>query len=119
MKQFGKAVLPPGTIKKTINVHLKFFLESLHCFADFAQLFPIRVHHDLLLVFSFLFQGRLERYMTQRLPSKVKLLRLPRRSGLIRARLAGAGMATGDVLVFLDSHCECGYDWIQPLLQVG
>jgi glycosyltransferase involved in cell wall biosynthesis len=45
------------------------------------------------------------------------VLLLCSRSGLIRARLAGARVSHGDVLVFLDAHCEAVKDWLRPLLQ--
>ena len=41
----------------------------------------------------------------------VKIVRTAQRSGLIRARITGAKAATGDVLIFLDSHCEANTGW--------
>ncbi|XP_047493614.1 putative polypeptide N-acetylgalactosaminyltransferase 10 isoform X1 [Penaeus chinensis] len=60
-------------------------------------------------------KDKLDDYVRAHLP-KVKVLHLTKRSGLIRARLAGAKAAKGDVLIFLDSHTECTTNWLPPLL---
>ncbi|XP_051793950.1 polypeptide N-acetylgalactosaminyltransferase 10-like [Acanthochromis polyacanthus] len=56
----------------------------------------------------------LEEYM-MRMP-KVRILRTKKREGLIRTRLLGAAAAKGEVITFLDSHCEANVNWLPPLL---
>lgn len=57
----------------------------------------------------------LEEYVAK-LPVRTFVLRTEKRSGLIRARLLGAEHVTGEVITFLDAHCECTEGWLEPLL---
>lgn len=57
---------------------------------------------------------QLEEYVKQL--QIVKVVRQLERKGLITARLLGAKEAIGEVLTFLDAHCECFHGWLEPLL---
>lgn len=90
------------TIWSTLNRSPARHLKEIVLIDDFSD------HEDL--------KGKLDRYIAKKLPPKVRVIRLKERQGLIRARLAGAREAVGDVIVFLDSHCECTEGWLEPLL---
>lgn len=75
--------------------------EDVHIFLLFIA--------DLKELLQYYIDTRLQNY-------KVKIIALKHRSGLIRARLSGARAADGDVLIFLDAHCEATIGWAEPLL---
>lgn len=65
-----------------------------------------------ILHFLEFLKEKLETYIAETWPDGiVKLVRTTKRSGLIRARIAGAIAASGDILIFLDSHCEATTGW--------
>ncbi|XP_070831798.1 polypeptide N-acetylgalactosaminyltransferase 5 [Chaetodon trifascialis] len=80
---------------------------------------PPHLLKEIILVDDFSTKDKLkeplDKYMSQ-FP-KVRIIRLKERQGLIRARLAGAAVAKGEVLTFLDSHVECNVGWLEPLLE--
>lgn len=63
------------------------------------------VRNDEINVAAFLRQP-LDEYVAK-LPVPTRVLRTQERVGLVRARLMGGQEARGQVLTFLDAHCEC------------
>lgn len=57
----------------------------------------------------------LELYV-KRLSVPIIVEHLANRSGLVKARLKGASLASGDTLTFLDAHIEVTQGWLEPLL---
>ncbi|XP_030846376.1 polypeptide N-acetylgalactosaminyltransferase 11 [Strongylocentrotus purpuratus] len=82
---------------------------------------PRRLIHELILVDDFSelthLKKELDQYMSKNFNGLVHVIHNGQREGLIRARTIGARYATGDVLMFLDSHCEVNEQWLEPLLE--
>ncbi|CAK8694531.1 unnamed protein product [Clavelina lepadiformis] len=74
---------------------------------------------ELIVVDDFSDMPHLKKPLTQYLRHlpKVRLIRSPKREGLMRARLLGLAQATGDAVSFVDCHCECTVGWLEPLLE--
>lgn len=58
--------------------------------------------------------GKLERYV--KLLPKVRLLRSPRREGIVGARMRAIRASEADIFVVLDSHIEVQNQWLEPLV---
>lgn len=80
---------------------------------------PAYLLHEIVLVDDFSdkedLKSNLEKYI-KKFDGKVKLIRNKEREGLIRTRSRGAQEATGEVIVYLDAHCEVNTNWLPPLL---
>jgi polypeptide N-acetylgalactosaminyltransferase len=88
---------------------------SVVCHSYHPWVYTTQLTHLYLYYLTEHLGERLEKYV-ETLPVPVKVLRTPTRSGLIRARLLGAKHVRGQVITFLDAHCECTEGWLEPLL---
>ncbi|PNF43408.1 Polypeptide N-acetylgalactosaminyltransferase 35A [Cryptotermes secundus] len=117
-KQKYSAQLPAASVVICFyNEDYNTLLRTVHSILNRT---PHTFLHEILLVDDNSDIGGLhasvQAYIAANLTSKVTLIATTRREGLIRARMFGARKATGQVLVFLDSHIEVNRDWLQPLL---
>ncbi|XP_051467181.1 polypeptide N-acetylgalactosaminyltransferase 15 isoform X3 [Apus apus] len=90
-------------------------LRTVHSIIDTAPKASLK---DIILVDDLSQQGPLKSALSEYISKLdgVKLIRSNKRLGVIRGRMLGAARATGDVLIFMDSHCECQKGWLEPLL---
>lgn len=75
----------------------------------------IFIHLFRFLVLIDFLKRSLDDYVRD-LPVNVHIIRNKERVGLVTARLQGASIAKGNVLTFLDAHCECTIGWLESLL---
>ncbi|XP_029089628.1 inactive polypeptide N-acetylgalactosaminyltransferase-like protein 5 [Monodon monoceros] len=109
--------LPTASI--VICFHNEEFNALFRTVSSVMTLTPQHILEEIILVDDMSEFGDLKEKLDYHLEifrGKIKLIRNKKREGLIRARLIGASRASGDVLVFLDSHCEVNKVWLEPLL---
>lgn len=80
---------------------------------------PANILHEVILVDDLSNKVDLKQKLDDHITiwnGKVKIVRNAERMGLIQARTNGARVATGEVIVFLDAHCEVNINWLPPLI---
>ena len=119
LKAIDTTTLPTASL--VIVFHEEARSTLLRTIVSCAGRAPAHLLKEIILVDDFSQRPHLLKPLEDELALKyplVTLIRMPERGGLIRARLAGAKKATGDVIVVLDSHCECTDGWLEPALYV-
>ncbi|MEQ2172125.1 Polypeptide N-acetylgalactosaminyltransferase 4 [Goodea atripinnis] len=116
-KRFNYRHLP------TTSVIIAFYNEAwstlLRTIHSVLESTPAILLKEIILIDDFSDRAYLKSQLAEYISNleRVRLIRTNKREGLVRARLIGATYATGDVLTFLDCHCECVPGWIEPLLE--
>ncbi|XP_053570375.1 polypeptide N-acetylgalactosaminyltransferase 4 [Bombina bombina] len=116
-KTFSYRKLPTtSVIIAFYNEAMSTLLRTIHSVLEMS---PSVLLKEIILVDDFsdkvYLKSQLENYISSL--QRVRLIRTTKREGLVRARLIGATYAIGEVLTFLDCHCECITGWLEPLLE--
>lgn len=72
---------------------------------------------DDVLIFPDHLKSKLDEFVVQF--KIVRVVRQRERKGLITARLLGASIAQGEILTFLDAHCEKTHTYTITLAEIG
>lgn len=100
------------------NEVLSVLLRTIHSIINRT---PHELIHEIILVNDNSTEAELfeplKKYVNENFPAFFKFKVLNERKGLIVTRLEGAMIATGEVVVFFDSHIEVNTNWLPPLLE--
>ncbi|KAL2095771.1 hypothetical protein ACEWY4_007919 [Coilia grayii] len=100
-----------------VNEALSVILRSVHSAVNHT---PAHLLKEIILVDDNSdeeqLKGPLEEYVNKRYPGLIKIVRNQKREGLIRARIEGWKVATGEVTGFFDAHVEFTPSWAEPVL---
>lgn len=103
-----------------MTFHNEILSTLLRCIYSIYNRSPKQLLHEIILVndkstFLELYEP-LQKFVNETFGDTVKIFENEERQGLIKARMTGAKMATGEVIIFLDSHMEVYNTWLPPLL---
>ncbi|XP_067307201.1 polypeptide N-acetylgalactosaminyltransferase 17 [Pseudorasbora parva] len=100
-----------------VNEALSVILRSVHSAVNHT---PAHLLKEIILVDDnsddVQLKEPLEEYVNKRYPGLIKIVRNQKREGLIRARIEGWKVATGEVTGFFDAHVEFTPAWAEPVL---
>ncbi|CRK96601.1 CLUMA_CG009999, isoform A [Clunio marinus] len=100
------------------NEYFSILLRTIHSVYNRA---PRELLHEIILVNDASTKKELyeplQDYVNENFDERVKIVNLPERKGLIVTRMEGARRASGEVLLFLDSHMEANTNFLPPLLE--
>nr|XP_016853291.1 PREDICTED: LOW QUALITY PROTEIN: putative polypeptide N-acetylgalactosaminyltransferase-like protein 3 [Anolis carolinensis] len=100
-----------------VNEALSVILRSVHSAVNHT---PAHLLKEIILVDDNSdeeeLKAPLEEYVNKRYPGLVKVVRNRKREGLIRARIEGWKVASGQITGFFDAHVEFTAGWAEPVL---